>query len=269
MQRFNHDGQQAVNPQPQPGFYAIIPAQVRYCRELPPAAKLLFGELVALTSIKGYCFAQNPYFMELYGVDRATVKRWLVALQKMGFIAVEYDAATGERRIYCNAMFPGGGGAKTSQGWGKNAPHSITDINTKRSSTSLNVSGAAAPLPVEAKKGAASRRSSISAFKSQKIDEVVSLTDDAASSRRFRQLYEIADKAGLLDEWDKAYKATETALKRATKPVAAPGAYFGSILAHALTENGVAVPVGTVAERSEVRSLIAQSLAAEDLTSNF
>jgi hypothetical protein len=260
MRRFNPDGSERVNPEPQPGVYASIPAQVRYCRELPPAAKLLFGELVALTSIKGYCFAQNPYFMDLYQVDRSTVQRWLSSLQKQDFIVVEYDQATGERRIYCKAMFAGGGAAKMPHPYRKNAAQSITDINTKKSSTSLNVSGAAAPLPIDVKKGAAARRSSISAFKSEKIDEVVALTNDAASSRRFRQLYEIADKAGLAEEWDKAYKATRVALGRATKPVEAPGAYFCTILARALTENGVAVPVGTPAERADVRSLIAQSL---------
>ena len=97
-------GSEVVNPEP--GFYAIIPASVRYCSGLPPAAKLLFGEIVALTSVKGYCYAQNPYFMALYDVSRTTVKAWLASLSKEGFIRIDFDG--NERRIYALAMMPPG-----------------------------------------------------------------------------------------------------------------------------------------------------------------
>lgn len=81
-------------------YFGIIPAPVRYCKALPPAAKLLFSEITALTKREGYCWASNAHFQELYGVDRATIKRWLAALIKEGFIRVDLVPGTGIRRIY-------------------------------------------------------------------------------------------------------------------------------------------------------------------------
>ncbi len=135
----------------------------------------------------------------------------------------------------------------------------------------MNVTGAPPALAADGKGAPPARpelsrkpaRSSLAAIKKEAIEEIVEITGDAGSSRRFRQLYEIADKAGLLSEWDAARKATEQALKRARKPVEAPGAYFATILTRGLNEQGVAVPVGSPAERSEVRSLIALSLGGE------
>jgi hypothetical protein len=159
--------------------------------------------------------------------------------------------------------FRGGGAAKMQYPYSKNEVQSITEINTKRSSTTLNVRKGSPAAPTVDGKGAAAPRSSLASERKQRIAEVVQLTNDAQSSRRFEQLYQIADKAGLLEEWGKAVDALRIALKRARKPVEAPGAYFGTILARALSDNGVAVPVGTPVEREEVRSLIAQSLGGE------
>jgi len=74
---------------PQRAFYAIIPAGVRYCKDLEPNAKLFYGELTALANEYGYCWASNEYFAQLYDVDVRTIKRWLESLKIMGFIKVE------------------------------------------------------------------------------------------------------------------------------------------------------------------------------------
>lgn len=72
-----------------PAYYAIIPANVRYCKELELGARLLYGEITALCHREGYCWAGNPYFQELYGIDESTIVRWLRSLKKMGFIRTE------------------------------------------------------------------------------------------------------------------------------------------------------------------------------------
>ena len=73
----------------QPSFYAVIPAHVRYCKELEANAKLLYGELTALANMTGYCWASNQYFAELYDVEIRSIQNWLESLKKMGFIEIE------------------------------------------------------------------------------------------------------------------------------------------------------------------------------------
>lgn len=67
-------------------YPAIIPADVRYDKDLPANAKLLYGELTVLCQQKGYCWATNSYFAKIYDVDIRTVKRWLSALKEKGYI---------------------------------------------------------------------------------------------------------------------------------------------------------------------------------------
>lgn len=73
---------------PQPSYYAIVPANVRYCKKLEPNAKLLYGEITALCNSKGYCWASNQYFADLYDVDIRTIKRWIVSLASHNFIFI-------------------------------------------------------------------------------------------------------------------------------------------------------------------------------------
>lgn len=72
-----------------PSFYAVIPASVRYCKALTPNAKLLYGEITALCSREGYCWAGNKYFADLYEVDEKQIKRWIASLVEQGFIRTE------------------------------------------------------------------------------------------------------------------------------------------------------------------------------------
>lgn len=71
-----------------PTYYAVIPARVRYSN-LKANAKLLYGEITALSSKEGYCFATNRYFADLYGVTKNTVSLWVSQLNQAGFITVE------------------------------------------------------------------------------------------------------------------------------------------------------------------------------------
>ena len=84
-----------------PGYWAVLPAAVRYDPELPPNAKILYAEISSLTDQCGFCFASNAYFMALYGMGERTVTRLITALQRHGYIRVENgDGGAGRRKIY-------------------------------------------------------------------------------------------------------------------------------------------------------------------------
>lgn len=80
-------------------YYAIIPANVRYDEELPPNAKLLYCEITSLCNEKGYCWATNQYFADLYKVSKITVSRWISALNKKGYISIETLYKEGTKEI--------------------------------------------------------------------------------------------------------------------------------------------------------------------------
>lgn len=93
-----------MNGEEKPNYYAIIPADVRYCKELKFAERLLYGEITALTNRHGYCFATNKYFAKLFEVIPNTISRWISHLESLGFIKVVLIRSDKkqilERRIY-------------------------------------------------------------------------------------------------------------------------------------------------------------------------
>jgi rubrerythrin len=83
----------------EPGYFAIIPANVRYDKSLSANAKLLYGEITALCKKEGYCWASNSYFAELYDVQRSSISNWIKALSDAGYVRVEYIYAAGKPNI--------------------------------------------------------------------------------------------------------------------------------------------------------------------------
>jgi hypothetical protein len=82
----------------EPGYYAIIPANVRYDGDLIPLARLLYGEITALCNQSGFCWAENKYFAELYGKHEKTISKWISQLEKNGYITVFVDVKKGNTR---------------------------------------------------------------------------------------------------------------------------------------------------------------------------
>jgi len=110
-------------------YYSIIPAFVKYCDTLSPSEKLFYGEITSLCNEKGYCWASNKYFANLYHTNKRTVNRWLENLKKESFITVEIINEN-KRKIYLKDEKCHGGMAKMSRGDDKNANHNIK-YNTK------------------------------------------------------------------------------------------------------------------------------------------
>jgi hypothetical protein len=63
-----------------PTYYVNIPAQVRLDNNLSFGARLLYGDIAALSSKTGKCWANNKYFAEQYQVSIRQVQNWLVEL---------------------------------------------------------------------------------------------------------------------------------------------------------------------------------------------
>lgn len=80
-------------------YYAIIPANVRYDNDITSNAKLLYCEITALCNERGYCWAGNEYFAELYKVSERSISRWISDLIKKGYIVVEFQYKPGTKEI--------------------------------------------------------------------------------------------------------------------------------------------------------------------------
>lgn len=76
-------------PETPGSVYAVIPASVLYDSSLRPNAKLLYGEISALTQKEGYCWAENARFAEALGVSNKTVEALVRQLKDAGHIQVE------------------------------------------------------------------------------------------------------------------------------------------------------------------------------------
>ena len=143
-------------------YYAIIPANVRYDKRLKANAKLLYGELTALSNQEGYCWAGNGYFAPLYDVSKETISRWVKQLKEFNYIRIEYiykddSKEIEQRRIYIDNSIPDDENVNTPPQKGhtpmtkKSYPHDKkvkvnTTINTINNNTKNKDKGASLSL---------------------------------------------------------------------------------------------------------------------------
>lgn len=122
---------EAIRAVSTPNYYAIVPANVRYDKNLSYLEKILYAELTALSNRMGYCFASNEYFCTNFGNSVRTIQRAIAHLEEMAYIAVRFvkvpglgDGQTGlERRIYIVKVSP-----DVMGGYDKNDTHDKNDM---------------------------------------------------------------------------------------------------------------------------------------------
>lgn len=126
----------------QKAYYAVIPATVRYDKDLPPNAKLLYGEITALCNEKGFCWASNDYFAKLYNCTRQSVSGWIGKLKNKGYISVEIVYKEGSKEILDRYIkiseYPIQKNLNTPIQ--NNLKENNTDINTTSNNTINNIS---------------------------------------------------------------------------------------------------------------------------------
>jgi len=84
-----------------PSYFSILPATVRFDKNLTDFEKLLFAEITSLSNTWGYCTASNKYLADLYDKKPETVSRSLSRLNSKDYIEIyfhENDSA--QRRIF-------------------------------------------------------------------------------------------------------------------------------------------------------------------------
>ena len=120
----------------QKSYYAILPAYVRYDKELSSTAKLLYAEITALCNEKGYCWATNQYFSDLYNVSDRQIRNLLKVLVDKNYIKIIIEQNT-KRRIFLidtpEKNFVGGM-KKISRGYEKNFTHNNKKNNKTNTS---------------------------------------------------------------------------------------------------------------------------------------
>lgn len=128
------------NMKEHPNYYAIIPANVRYSN-ISANAKLLYGEITALTVKEGYCWASNLYFADLYQVTSRAIQKRLKELVGLGVIRIELNRSSpnnSTRKIWITnqegVMNIRSGGHE--QMFARGHEHSFTHNNTSNNNTS-------------------------------------------------------------------------------------------------------------------------------------
>ena len=87
-----------------PNFYSIIPGVVRYDKNLSWFEKILYSEITALSNYKGYCYAYNSYFENVFSISQSTITRAIKKLEDLKYISIETITSKNnqilERRIF-------------------------------------------------------------------------------------------------------------------------------------------------------------------------
>lgn len=108
-----------------PNYFAVIPANVRYDKDLKDKAKLLYGEIAALSNQNGYCYASNKYFAELYNVTPTTISLLIKDLVDKGYIESEIVYKEGTKEILNRYL------RIFKEGYLRNLKDNNTSINNK------------------------------------------------------------------------------------------------------------------------------------------
>lgn len=126
----------------QPSYYSMIPANVRYDKELKPMEIIMYSEITALTNKYGYAYASNSYFANLYQVHKKTVSNWINHLKEKGYVHTvvtrNEDMSVKDRKIYIIPPYE----QKNGEGYPQKDSHPIhekmEENNTSINNTSIN-----------------------------------------------------------------------------------------------------------------------------------
>ena len=121
-------------------YYAVIPANVRYDKRLCANAKLLYGEITALCNEKGYCWARNKYFADLYEVSDRSIKKWIKQLVDFGYIKSEIIYKYGTKEVEARYLIIPSSSPGDEEKFTRGGEEKFLDNNTNINNTNINIS---------------------------------------------------------------------------------------------------------------------------------
>lgn len=83
--------------------FIIIPYKVVIDSKIHHLDKLIYGEIISLSNKKGYCYANNKYFMEENKITKQVLLRSLKRLEEQEYIKIIYTlnkSNSDKRTIY-------------------------------------------------------------------------------------------------------------------------------------------------------------------------
>jgi len=83
--------------------YILIPNDIK-TSDIPPGAKILYGDILYLSNLSGYCFASNNYFSKEYNVHNNSITNWIKSLKDNKYIITKYSQDDKGRKV--RKIFP-------------------------------------------------------------------------------------------------------------------------------------------------------------------
>src|SRR3989304_1506212 len=85
--------------EPHQNYYCVIPWKLLNDKNICPSAKLLYGEIAALSNKEGYCWASNEHFTKIFNIKSPTrISSLIRELREAGYVYVEVDKDGGNKR---------------------------------------------------------------------------------------------------------------------------------------------------------------------------
>lgn len=85
-------------------LFIVIPANVHFNKEISDKECRVYGYISALSNAKGYCYADNKYIADVFGIHHKTVQKIVSRFVKLGllkrYIVYGDDGMVIERRLY-------------------------------------------------------------------------------------------------------------------------------------------------------------------------
>ncbi|MBO7614769.1 MAG: helix-turn-helix domain-containing protein [Bacilli bacterium] len=127
-----------------PNYYSILPATVRYDKDLTDKAKLLYSEITSLCNANGECWASNSYFAELYSTSTNNVSKLIKSLIDRKYLERKIFYKEGTKEIEKRVLIPIGENYNTyckklQYPIGENYKENNTSINNNKERNNINI----------------------------------------------------------------------------------------------------------------------------------